>query len=102
MKTNQEILQGIVEKNLKKDMALLPSSGYNEVELDYKLMTNSDNPKNIFVVSMILAYDGTRLVGRKYGVYPHTLKGDFDNKFDVEKICKGKWFLKLKEVDETV
>lgn len=102
MKTNQDILKEVVKKNLAKDLAYLPTAGYNEVEMDYKLMTNSDNPKSIFVISKIIAYDGNKLVDRKFGVYPYTLKGEFDSKFDVDKICKGTWFLKLKEVDETI
>lgn len=85
-------------KNISKD-SLMPSTG--EIESKYTVKTHSSCPNNIFVISTIVEFQSNKIANSRWGVYPFRINGDFDEKFDVEK-CKGKWFLGLKNVDETI
>ena len=95
----QKIKKHVFDLNIHKDTQLLSSTGYNEVEGNYKVKTHAECPKNIFIVSKIMQFQGNSLIGSKYGVYPFTLKGDFDKGFNVDQKCKGVWFLKLKDFE---
>jgi hypothetical protein len=95
---HDKILNSIVQRNISKDLQFLSSNGYNEVESDYKVMKNHLSPKNYFVISTILQYNGNSWIGSKYGVYPFDFNGNEDKKFDMS-VCNGLWFKSLKNYE---
>jgi hypothetical protein len=96
----EKIKTDIIERSMRHNHTPMQQTSSSQQEYDYRYYTSSipSLKDYTFVVSKFISYKASSMDDFGRNVYIYDKEGNFINDRDIQKQCKGDFFLTLNEI----